>query len=71
VVPEDFWGLVKLYVVGGGNYAKFWKYISPVLIGGLVICGAGGGLTRFLVEPRDASLYWWPLQVQAEYVRFL
>jgi hypothetical protein len=41
-------GLVKLYVVGGGNYARFWKYISPVFMGGLVIFGVGGGLTRFL-----------------------
>jgi hypothetical protein len=47
-------GLVKLYVVGGGNYARFWKYISLVFIGGLVIFGAEGGLTRFLVESRDA-----------------
>jgi hypothetical protein len=67
----EFAGLVKLYVAGGGNYARFWKYISPVFIGGLVIFWVDRGLTRFLVESRDASLYWWPLQVQAEYVRFL
>jgi hypothetical protein len=31
--------------VGGGNYDKFWKYKSPVFIGGLWVLGALGGLT--------------------------
>jgi len=31
--------------VGGGNYAKFWKYKSPVFVGGLVVFGVVGGLT--------------------------
>ena len=40
-------GLVKLQRVGGGDYARFWKYISPVFIGGLAIFGCLGGLTGF------------------------
>ena len=31
--------------MGGGNYARFWKYKSPVFIGGLVVFGVLGGLT--------------------------
>jgi hypothetical protein len=30
-------GLVKLYVAGWGNYARFLKYISPVFMRGLAI----------------------------------
>ena len=38
--------LVKVYLVGGGNYARFWKFKSPVFIGVLVILTGVRGLTR-------------------------
>jgi hypothetical protein len=31
--------------VGGGEYARFWKYKSPVLMGVLAVLGGCGGLT--------------------------
>ena len=40
-------GLLKLYRVGGGDYARFWKYISPMFIGCLAIFGWLRGLTGF------------------------
>lgn len=40
-------GLVLLYRVGWGDYARFWKYISPVLMRVLVDLGGRGGLTGF------------------------
>ena len=47
-VGECGWlGLLKLYVVEGGDYARFWKYISPVFMRGLAIFGSVGGLTGF------------------------
>jgi hypothetical protein len=48
-------GLVQLYVVGWGKYARFWKYISPVFIGVLVVFGGLGGLTGF----RWGLGWWW------------
>lgn len=39
--------LVKVYLVGGGNYARFLKFRSPVLIGVLEVFERVGGLTRF------------------------
>ena len=39
--------LVKVYLVGGGNYARFLKFRSPVLIGVLEVFERVGGLTRY------------------------
>jgi len=39
--------LLQVYQVGWGDYARFWKYISPVLIGVLAVLRCLGGLTGF------------------------
>jgi hypothetical protein len=38
-------GLLLLYRVGWGNYAKFWRDKSPVFMGCLAVLGWSGGLT--------------------------
>ena len=43
-------GLVKLSIVGGGDYARFLKYISPMFIGGLAIFGWWRGLDKVLAD---------------------
>ena len=40
-----FGGLVLLYRVGWGYYARFWKDKSPVFMGCLAVLGWSGGLT--------------------------
>jgi hypothetical protein len=38
-------GLLPLYRVGWGNYARFWRDKSPVFMGCLAVLGWSGGLT--------------------------
>jgi len=41
--------------MGGGDYARFWKYKSPMVIGGLAVFEVVGGLTGFGAELGGAA----------------
>jgi hypothetical protein len=52
----SFLGLLLVYQVGWGGSARFWKYISPVFVGGLVRSGGLGGLTGFPLDADSGGL---------------
>lgn len=43
---SEFWTLLQVYQVARGDYARFWRDLLPVLVGGLDVWGDCGGLTR-------------------------
>jgi hypothetical protein len=54
-VGSDEWRAISIVASGWGNYARFWKYKSPVLMGVLGSLRGAGGLTCFLRGWREAS----------------
>ena len=51
-------GLVRLYVVVGGGYAKLRREKSAMGTGGCGVLGVGGGLTRVVWRVFEEIYFW-------------